>query len=282
MNEAQDNFTLPRRPRESSKRDYGHLLIVGGSVGYTGAPCLCAAAAVRGGAGLVSLGVPRSIYPAAAVKCDEAMPFPLADDADGRLSAAALPVIRAKLERCAALAVGPGLGRGEETGALVRALTRDCPCPLVADADALWALSGDLTALREARAAVLTPHAREFALLGGDPDGDRRKEAAAFAREYGCCLVLKGHETVAAFPDGEIYVNHTGNPGMAKGGTGDVLTGLIGALLCQLPLRRAVKTAVWLHGRAGDRCAEELGEYGMTASDLVRALPLAMKEITEA
>ena len=274
--------TLPRRRRDASKHDFGRLLIVAGSVGYTGAPSLASRAAVRGGAGLVYLGVPEAIYAVTAVKNDEAMPFPLKCGPDGLISPEALPELEERMAKCDVLAVGPGLGRSDGIVELVSGLLRASRVPTVLDADALWALSRAPELLeRAACPLVLTPHAREFERLGGDLSAPREEAALRFAREHGCALVLKGRGTVCAFPDGECYVNPTGNPGMARGGSGDVLTGLMGALLCQLPFRRAVCAAVYLHGLAGDMCAAELGEYGMTPTDMIERLPQAMRSVTE-
>ena len=274
--------TLPRRRRDASKHDFGRLLIVAGSVGYTGAPTLAARAAVRGGAGLVYLGVPEAIYAVTAVKNDEAMPFPLKCGPDGLISPEALPELEERMAKCDVLAVGPGLGRSDGIVELVSGLLRASRVPTVLDADALWAVSRAPEALSEAGCSVvLTPHAREFERLGGDLSAPREEAALRFAREHGCALVLKGRGTVCAFPDGECYVNPTGNPGMARGGSGDVLTGLMGALLCQLPFRKAVCAAVYLHGLAGDMCAAELGEYGMTPTDMIERLPQAMRSVTE-
>lgn len=276
-----EGLFLPARPKLSHKGDYGKLLIVGGCVGYSGAPTLAARAAVRGGAGLVYLGVPGNIFEITAVKNDEAMPFPLYCDADGRLAMSAGPVITEKLASCDALVIGPGLGRSEETAGLLPTVLSGSKQPVVIDADGLWALSKDLSALEKAvKPVILTPHEGEFARLGGVLTGDRLGDARAFSKKHGCVLVLKGHRTLCAFPDGEVYINTTGNPGMAKGGSGDVLAGLIGAFICLLPLKQAVTTAVWIHGRAGDLCAERYGEYAMTPSDVIEMLPEAMKEIT--
>lgn len=273
---------LPKRARESSKRDYGRLLILAGSRGYTGAPSFTSRAAVRGGAGLVWLGVPESIYAVTAVKNDEAMPFPLPCDAQGRLTAEALPEVEARLERMSCLAIGPGLGRSAGITEFVQGALAASRVPTVVDADALWALSRDMSSLEDAACPlVLTPHEGEFAMLGGLLDGDRVASARRFASRWGCTLVLKGSGSVVAFPDGECYVNQTGNPGMARGGSGDVLTGLMAAMLCQLPFRDAVRTAVYLHGLAGDMAAGELGEYGMTPTDMIRLLPAALKTVTE-
>lgn len=273
---------LPKRARESSKRDYGRLLILAGSRGYTGAPSFASRAAVRGGAGLVWLGVPESIYAVTAVKNDEAMPFPLTCDAQGRLTAEALPEVEARLERMSCLAIGPGLGRSAGVTEFVQGALAASRVPTVVDADALWALSRDMSSLEDAACPlVLTPHEGEFAMLGGLLDGDRVASARRFASRWGCTLVLKGSGSVVAFPDGECYVNQTGNPGMARGGSGDVLTGLMAAMLCQLPFRDAVRAAVYLHGLAGDMAAGELGEYGMTPTDMIRLLPAALKTVTE-
>lgn len=273
---------LPKRVRESSKRDYGRLLILAGSRGYTGAPSFASRAAVRGGAGLVWLGVPESIYAVTAVKNDEAMPFPLPCDAQGRLTAEALPEVEARLERMSCLAIGPGLGRSAGVTEFVQGALAASRVPTVVDADALWALSRDMSSLEDAACPlVLTPHEGEFAMLGGLLDGDRVASARRFASRWGCTLVLKGSGSVVAFPDGECYVNQTGNPGMARGGSGDVLTGLMAAMLCQLPFRDAVRAAVYLHGLAGDLAAGELGEYGMTPTDMIRLLPAALKTVTE-
>lgn len=273
---------LPKRVRESSKRDYGRLLILAGSRCYTGAPSFASRAAVRGGAGLVWLGVPESIYAVTAVKNDEAMPFPLPCDAQGRLTAEALPEVEARLERMSCLAIGPGLGRSAGVTEFVQGALAASRVPTVVDADALWALSRDMSSLEDAACPlVLTPHEGEFAMLGGLLDGDRVASARRFASRWGCTLVLKGSRSVVAFPDGECYVNQTGNPGMARGGSGDVLTGLMAAMLCQLPFRDAVRAAVYLHGLAGDMAAGELGEYGMTPTDMIRLLPAALKTVTE-
>ena len=178
--------------------------------------------------------------------------------------------------------LGPGLGRGNSAAAVVRRLLTEVPLPMVVDADGINALAGHIDVLdgRRGLLTVLTPHDGEFARLGGElSSGDRLGAARAFAAEHGCCLVLKGHRTITAFPDGAAYINTTGNPGMAKGGSGDVLAGVILSLLGQgLPARQAVPMAVWLHGAAGDRCAREIGEYGMTPADLAEALPAVIRD----
>lgn len=275
-------FRLPKRRAESHKGDYGKLLIVGGSVGYSGAPCLCAAAAVRGGAGLVSLGVPEMLWPVAAVKCTEAMPFPLAADAAGRLDASAADAVMAKARDMDVLALGPGLGRGEGVFDVTRRVLSEWKGPLVLDADALWAVAQKPQMLDDTAAqVVLTPHEGEFARLWPDQSGERLRDAREYATRHRCTLVLKGHRTLIAFPDGRVYRIEAGNPGMASGGSGDVLTGVIAALLGQMEFDRAVITGCWLHARAGDIAAEKLGEYALAASDIIDALPQAELEIME-
>ncbi len=275
---------LPRRARASSKHDYGRLLIVGGSVGYSGAPTLASRAAVRGGAGLVHLAVPRDIYLVAAMKNDEAMTMPVDCDENGVISAGAIPALMDILPRCDVLAMGPGLGRSRGVAELVRTLALECEAQVVLDADALWALSQlepDFLS-RLGKPAVLTPHEGEFVRhLGGELAPSREAAAERYAREHGCIMVLKGANTVVAFPGGKTYVNRSGNPGLARGGSGDALTGIMGALLCQFPADKAVPLAVYLHGLAGDIAAGEKGEYGMTITDVIDALPQAMKLITE-
>ncbi len=270
---------LPRRARESHKGDYGKLTIFAGSVGYTGAPCLAAEGALRAGAGLVFLGVPGGVYPIVAAKSLCAMPYPLGEGpylTERELEAA---VERCRGRDCVAL--GPGLGNHPATLAFARRLARRVEAPLVLDADGINALAGHIDGLdsRRGRVTVLTPHLGEFArLLGRAVGEDREAEAAAFARAHGCYLVLKGHRTLVACPEGKIYVNQTGNPGMATGGSGDVLTGMVAGLLGQgLEPEAAVTAAVYLHGLAGDLAAEELGEYAMTAGDLLTYLPRAMR-----
>ena len=267
---------LPARPRECHKGSFGRLLIAAGSVGYTGAPTLCARAAVRAGAGLVFLGVPEAIYPITAVKNDEAMPFPLPCDDAGRLSAAAADVLLPRLARCTALVLGPGLGGA--AGALGAGLLEAARCPVVLDADGLNAAAGGAFSLKTGGGPlILTPHPGEMARLCGltpaQVNADRPALAARMAREWGCILVLKGHATLVAAPDGVLWANTTGNPGLARGGSGDVLAGMIGGLCAAgLPPLEAAKCGVWLHGAAADRAAARLGQWGMLPSDLPAAL----------
>ena len=270
---------LPRRDPAGHKGDFGKLLCVCGSVGYTGAPVFASRAAVRTGSGLVFLAVPQSAWPVVAVKSDEAMPFPL-PEAEGKLSLMAEDAIRCRAEDCDALLLGCGLGRSWQTDALVRNLL-DIEKPLVLDADGLNAINGQEELLKRRKAVtVLTPHEGEFLRLGGDLSKGREAAAAAFSEKYGVYLVLKGHRTVVAAPDRRVAVNSTGNSGMAKGGSGDVLAGMILSLLGQgCKAFDACCAGVWLHGRAGDRAAADKGERGMTPTDLLEQIPYAMKEI---
>ena len=276
-----EDLALPRRKRLTHKGDHGKLLVLAGSVGYTGAAALCAAAAVRAGAGLVYLGVPADIYEIEAAKTCEAMAFPLRCNDRGRISRKALDVIRERLGACDVTVLGPGLGRDRDTEAVTAEVLRRVRGPVVLDADALWAVGRDLSLLDQCSApVVLTPHEGEFMRLLGRPVEDRLLDALSFSRTYDCAVVLKGHRTVCAFPDGKAYIIDAGNPGMASGGTGDVLAGVIGALLGQLKSRRAVVTACWLHARAGDIAAGQVGQYALRAGDIIDWLPAAEMEIT--
>ena len=277
---GRDDLYLPRRKHLTHKGDYGKLLVLGGSIPYTGAPSLCAQAAVRSGAGLVYTGVPSDIYEITAGKNAEAMVFPLKSNGRGQMSAEGWKSIQNRLALCDVCVIGPGMGRGADTSALVELMMKNSDVPVVADADALWAIAQNPGLLDEASCPmILTPHEGEFASLLGRPVEDRISDAIWFAREHECVLVLKGFRTICAFPDGRAYVIHAGNPGMATGGSGDVLAGVIGAMLSQLPSRRAVITAVWLHAHAGDLAAEKYGEYGMKAGDIIDMLPAAEMEI---
>ena len=268
---------LPDRNPWGHKGNFGKLLLLCGSRGYTGAAFFAAMGALRAGAGLVFLGVPESIYGIEAVKLNEPVIFPL-PDAGGRLSADAVPEILTRLPQMDAVLVGPGLGQSEGTLAVVRAVLEKAECPVVVDADGINVLSAHRDLLRGRKSpTILTPHDGEFARLGGVIGEDRMAAAAALAEELGCTVLLKGHETcITDGTDG--YLNPTGNPGMAVGGSGDVLAGVITALLgAGLPPLEAAACGAWLHGAAGDRCAAELGQYGMLPTDMLSALPRLMK-----
>lgn len=264
---------LPRRERDSHKGDYGKLLIVAGSEGYTGAPVFAAQGALRSGAGLVYLGVPRDVYPMVATRCSSAMPFPLPDDTEQLVERA---------RSCDVVLAGPGMGSSPRAQQIVFRLIEDIEGPLVLDADGLNALEGQTQRLRARTGlTVLTPHDGEFARLAGCslPLNDRVEQAAELAQDTGCVVVLKGHETLTVDPQGRVWRNTTGNPGMAKGGSGDILAGMIASLLGQKQLTGCVSCpgelvawAVYLHGAAGDAAAAQYGEYGMLPDDTLAAV----------
>ena len=268
---------LPDRDPFAHKGKFGKLLLLCGSRGYTGAAALSAMGALRCGAGLVFLGVPEGIYAIEAVKLNEPVVFPL-PDCGGTLSVDAVPEILERLPKMDAVLIGPGMGQSEGAFAAVKAVLEHFSGPVVLDADGINNLSRHMDVLRGRIApTILTPHDGEFARLGGVIGEDRAASAAALARDTGAVVLLKGHRTVIT--DGEkCYVNRTGNPGMAVGGSGDVLSGMIVSLLGQgiAPLEAAACGA-WLHGAAGDLCAAGIGQYGMLPSDMVEALPRLLK-----
>lgn len=276
LNHDQVLNLLPDREIDAHKGDFGKILLLCGSRGYTGAAYLAAMGALRCGGGLVFLGVPESIYAIEAVKLNEAIVFPLADEG-GKLSCDAIGEILERLRRLDAVLIGPGLGQSEGVRDVVTAVLEKAQCPVVLDADGINVMAGHKNVLRDRTApTILTPHAGEFARLGGDA-GDRQAAAEDMARELGCIVLLKGHGTVIT--DGvSTYINPTGNPGMAVGGSGDVLSGIIVSLLGQgiAPLEAAACGA-WLHGAAGDLCAKEIGQYGMLPTDMVNVLPRLLK-----
>lgn len=268
---------LPDRKADSHKGDYGKILLLCGSRGYTGAAALAATGALRSGAGLVYLAVPESIYAIEACKLTEAIVLPLPDEG-GKLALAALPEIRRLLPKMDAVLIGCGLGQSAGTQTVLGTVLGEFSGPVVVDADGINLLAKHMDILRERHApTILTPHAGEFVRIGGDNKADRVSETLRFAMKYGCILLLKGHETVIS--DGkETYVNQTGNPGMAVGGSGDVLSGIIVSLLGQgIEPLKAAACGAWLHGKAGDICAEEIGQYGMLPTDLVEVLPRLLK-----
>lgn len=277
MNHNEILSILPDRDVDAHKGDFGRILLLCGSRGYTGAAALAAMGAMRSGAGLCFVGVPESIYAIEAVKLTEPIVFPL-PDADGKLSVQALPQILKRLSGMDAVLIGPGLGQSEGTLAAVRAVLEEFPGPVVLDADGINVLCAHMDILRERKSpTVLTPHAGEFARLGGIVGTDRMAAAVDFTRANGCILLLKGHHTVITDGD-RCYLNPTGNPGMAVGGSGDVLAGIIVSLLGQgIEPLTAAACGAWLHGAAGDICADKIGQYGMLPSDLLEVLPRLMK-----
>lgn len=276
LNHEQVLNILPDRAIDGHKGDFGKILLLCGSRGFTGAAYLAAMGALRSGAGLAFLGVPESIYAIEAVKLNEAIVFPLPDEG-GKLSEKAIPEILERLSKMDAVLVGPGLGQSEDVFSVVKAVLEYAKCPVVLDADGINVMAQHKDILRDrTNPTILTPHGGEFARLGGQA-GDRQTAAEKMAQELGCIVLLKGHDTVIT--DGiNTYINPTGNPGMAVGGSGDVLSGIIVSLLGQgiVPLEAAACGA-WLHGAAGDACASDIGQYGMLPTDMVDILPRLLK-----
>ena len=268
---------LPDRPNNSHKGTFGKILLLCGSRGFTGAAALAAMGALRSGAGLVYMAVPKSIYEIEAIKLTEPVIFPVDDD-NGTYSLRAVPQIETLLQGKDTVLIGPGIGQSDGTAAVVRTVLRSFTGPVVVDADGINVLSGHKDILRgRTSPTILTPHDGEFRRFGGRLTEDRIQSAAEMALENACIVLLKGHRTIIT--DGvRCFCNPTGNPGMATGGSGDVLSGIIVSLLGQgLPPLEAAACGAWLHGAAGDICAEEIGQYGMLPSDIITVLPRLMK-----
>lgn len=276
MDEAGVKKFLPLRRRDSHKGDYGKLLLLCGSRGYTGAAAMAAMGALRSGAGLVYLAVPESIYAIEAVKLTEPVVLPLPDE-NGMLSEQALPKIRELLPRMDAVLFGCGSGLGEGPEAVLKLLLTEYDRPLVLDADGITLAAKHMDILRgRTGPVILTPHDGEFLRLSPIA-GQRLEQTLELADRLNAVVLRKGHRTLIT--DGaRCYENTTGNPGMAVGGSGDVLAGILVSLLGQgLGPLEAAACAAWLHGAAGDACARELGEYGMLPTDLLNALPRLLK-----
>jgi NAD(P)H-hydrate epimerase len=274
---------LAARAPDANKGRFGHVLVIGGSMGKSGAPAMAGMAALRAGAGLVTVATPRSALPMVAGHAPELMTEALSETATGALGRLALGDLPEVMKAKTVIAIGPGLGRHIETAELVRDVAQGTTVPTVIDADGLNAFEGLAKMLSGAkRTLVLTPHPGEMARLTGMSvsavQADRLSLARRFAGEHACILVLKGHRSIVALPNGEAWINPTGNAGMATGGTGDVLTGMVAGFLAQFPERAelAVCAAVYLHGMTGDVARNQMGELAMIATDLLRTLPEAM------
>jgi ADP-dependent NAD(P)H-hydrate dehydratase / NAD(P)H-hydrate epimerase len=276
-----------RRKRDSHKGDYGHLMVMAGSPGKAGAAIMAAKGALRTGAGLVSVATPNGLVPVVQSQLAEAMCVPAAESIEGTLGAGSEEELLKASIGISAVALGPGLSTHFETAQVVRDMVQRLTVPMVVDADGLNALAGHTDILKKAKAPViLTPHPGEMGRLVSMPSSgvqkDRLTIASRFAKDHRVILVLKGAGTVIALPDGRMFINSTGNPGMATGGTGDVLTGMIGGLLAQgHPAAQAACLGVYLHGLAGDLAAKEKGEAAMIAGDLIEKIPEALKQITD-
>jgi hydroxyethylthiazole kinase-like uncharacterized protein yjeF len=287
-----DDFIRPmlrRRDRQAHKGQFGHCLVVAGSTGKTGAAALSANSAMRAGSGLVTLAVAESLHAILEAKTTEVMTVPLPDSNSGYVTSSAYPAIEKLVAGKDALALGPGLGRQPGTTALVQTIVENVSLPMVIDADGLNALADDITILRRKKSAniILTPHPGEMARLLGtsipDVEAVRISVAQEFARNFGVYLVLKGARTIVASPEGIAAINGSGNPGMASGGMGDVLTGIIVSLLGQhYSTWDACRIGVYIHGYAANLVADEKGEIGMNASDVQEMLPYAYNKLINA
>jgi NAD(P)H-hydrate epimerase len=272
------------RPAESNKGSYGHVLVIGGSLGKAGAAAMTGISALRIGAGLSTVATPKSVLATVAGFHPEIMTEPLDETDAGTISVRAIERIDKLAESKTVLAVGPGISRNSETAELVRNIVRERHASTVLDADGLNAFEGNADELNgRGKSLIITPHPGEMARLTGLTitaiQRDRINVARTFAREHNLIVVLKGHRTLVAEPGGEVWVNTTGNPGMATGGTGDILTGMVAGVLAQHPDRAidAVTAAVYLHGLAGDVARETMGEHSLIATDLITALAEAIR-----
>jgi len=277
------------RPSASNKGSFGHVLVLGGSLGKAGAAAMAGMSALRSGAGLATVATAKSVLATVAGFHPEVMTEALPETPRGTIALRALTPLRKLAEGKTVLAIGPGISRNSETARLVRSLLKKHGTPIVLDADGLNAFEGRAKELNgKLGPLVLTPHPGEMARLTGMTvaavQHDRINVARKFAREHQLILVLKGHRTLVAAPNGEIWVNTTGNPGMATGGTGDILTGMVAGFLAQNPhsILEAVIAAVHLHGLAGDVARDSMGEHSLVATDLVRALPEAFRRVRSA
>ena len=268
---------LPDRSPSVHKGDCGKLLLLCGSRGYTGAPALASMGALRVGTGLVYLAVPDCIYEIEAIKLTEPVILPISSHG-GTYCAASIPEVDALLPGKDAVLIGPGIGNNRETEALVCHVLENYKGPIIIDADGITVLSAHKDILRgRTGTTILTPHDGEYLRFGGVLSGQRVESAVSMADDLGVIILLKGHRTIIT--DGKrTYLNTTGNPGMATGGSGDVLAGMIAGLVVQgIPPLEATACAAWLHGAAGDICAAEIGQYGMLPTDMLSVLPRLLK-----
>ncbi|MGB8988652.1 MAG: NAD(P)H-hydrate dehydratase [Candidatus Sulfotelmatobacter sp.] len=277
------------RPAESNKGNYGHVLVVGGSLGKSGAAAMAGMAVLRAGAGLSTVATAKSALGNVAGFHPELMTEPLPETDAGTISKSALEEIYELAKAKNVVAIGPGISRNPQTAEMVRALVANLQVSMVVDADGLNAFDGRTSELNgKGRTLVITPHPGEMARLAGmsipDVQKDRLGVARKFAREHELIVVLKGHRTVVVRPNGEAWVNTTGNPGMSTGGTGDILTGMVAGMIAQNPIDAfvATMTAVHLHGLAGDVMCEQLGEHSLVATDLLQGLPEAFRRTKKA
>ena len=284
MTEIKNIPTLPPREPSSHKGNYGRLLILAGSKGMVGAACLSTMAALRSGVGLVTLGIPNSLMPIASTKLTCAMVHGFSETKEQTFSMRAIDEILEFSQNMDIVAIGPGISRQHETKKMICALIPQLQCPIVLDADALIAISENVNILKRRKfESILTPHPGEFSSLLHQPwssiEKQKRTFAAQFCLDYNCTIVLKCNPSIVT--NGSwYYFNTTGNPGMATGGSGDVLTGIIAALLAQkLSSQDATILGTWIHGLAGDLASKKYGQISMIASDIIEMLPQAFKKI---
>jgi len=275
-------LSVPRR-LDTHKGDYGHLLVIAGSVGKTGAAAMACEAALRMGAGLVTLAIPKSLNAIMEMKLTEVMTEPLPETPKQTLSLRAFNSLLRLCEKKRAVIIGPGIGTFKETQSLILKLIKTLDIPIILDADGLTALSTQPKTLPAAnRSLILTPHPGEMARLinstAKEVQEDRIGVSRKFSQSNHVHLVLKGFRTLIATPKGEVFINPTGNPGMASGGTGDVLTGMIGGLICQgFDILTSLQISVYLHGLAGDNVAQEMGEKSLVATDIIERIPALLQ-----
>jgi NAD(P)H-hydrate epimerase len=271
-------------PPDAHKGSFGHLLIVSGSVGKTGAAVMAASAALRSGVGLVTVAAPRSALPMMAPALVESMWEPLEETPEGTIATGALPKVLGLLEGKTAAAIGPGLGQHPETVSFLKKLVQEVEIPTVLDADGINAFEDDPGAIPSGRKLALTPHPGEAARLldrtAKDIQRNRLDAVRRLASELDACVALKGYRTLVGEPSGWVHINRTGNAGMASGGTGDVLTGIVGGFLARgLAVGDSLRLGVYLHGLSGDLAAEEKGQTSLTATDLIHELPKAIRQL---
>ena len=277
---------VPPRTKDSYKGTYGYLLVIAGSAGLTGAACLTCEAALRAGVGMVTLGIPRSLNVAMETRLTETMTCPLPETASQSLSLQGLDEIGRLASRMQAVAVGPGLSTNPETQRLVRMIAARVDLPMVIDADGLSAFVGRFEVMRSRKKeTIVSPHLGEMSRLTGlsipEIEKDREQVAAAHAAKWKVDVILKGAPSLVVTKDGALYVNTTGNSGMSTAGSGDVLTGILAALLCQgVKAADAAVLGTYLHGLAGDIAAKRFTEWGMVASDMIQCLPDAWRELS--
>lgn len=283
MSKRKFKVNLPKRKLDAHKGDCGHVLVLAGSIGLTGAAYLTAQGSLLSGSGLVTLGIPKSLNPIMEIKLTEVITKPLAETKEFSLSLKAFTQISKILPQIDALAIGPGLSRNYETQRLIHKLLESVTKPIVLDADGINALIGRLDVLDKLKTKlIITPHPGEMARILNleitEIQKRRKKIAQEFAQKYNVLVVLKGYRTVVTDGKSKTYINETGNPGMASGGCGDVLTGIIASLLGQgLAAFPAAKLGVYLHGLAGDYAAREKGQISLIASDILAKLPQVFK-----